>query len=70
MSRMVWVHHESDCQQLHVFGRVGVTYELITFFEFITFFPALAPGPTPATGSGTVPALAPAPLVRRQFLAV
>ena len=57
MPRMVWVRHESDCQQLHVFGRVGVTYELVTFSEFSTFFPAPDPGRAPASGAGARPSV-------------
>ena len=51
--RMVLVRHESDCQQLHVFGRVGVTFELTTFPSSVHFFRRQARGAPRRQASGT-----------------
>ena len=77
MPRVVWVCHKSDCQQLHMFGGVSVTFQLATFPGSVYFpgtrpgaRPAAGPGHDPAADPGSAPPLASAPSARRQFLPV
>ena len=54
--RMVWVRHDSNCQQLHVFGRVGVTFELTTFSSSV-HCPGARPGVRPGIRHGGHPSV-------------
>ena len=56
MPRVVWVCHKSDCQQLHMFGGVSVTFKLATFPGSV-YFPGTRPGARPSSRPGARPGI-------------